>query len=224
MPWTEAVVSAALVSTTADALADAPANVVRRVVAFSSTSALTKAGATDPSDRLLSETLREGEQRLRTGTWDETILRPTMIYFGPGDRNIERIVWQLRRLRVFPLVGTATGLRQPVHADDLADAALAALQSDSARRRTYELGGGESLTFKDMIQRVADANAVAARFVTIPLPVARASLRALSVLPRFRGIPVGSLDRMSKDLAFDISAAQQDIGYSPRTFQPPRYS
>jgi hypothetical protein len=54
-----------------------------------------------------------------------TILRPTLIYGAGIDRSITPIVQRALRLRLFP-IPLAGGLRQPVHADDIARAVVAA--------------------------------------------------------------------------------------------------
>jgi nucleoside-diphosphate-sugar epimerase len=223
VPSTGILISTVFVSLTADVVEALPRDELERVVAFSSTSAQTKVEATESEDRDVASRLRFGEQRLLDRELDVTILRPTMIYHGPGDQHVERIAWQLKHFPLFPLIGSGSGLRQPVHADDLATAAAKVVTIHPAVKGTYNVAGGEVLPFREMVSRVADANREVARFVSIPLPLARTTLRPLSPLPRFRGIPLGALERMSKDLVFDISDARIDFGYAPRPFEPPMY-
>jgi uncharacterized protein YbjT (DUF2867 family) len=223
IPWKETVISTVLVSMTAQVVELWPPGAVKRLVAFSSTSALTKVDSSESFDREVSAQLQDGEARLRQFYPNATILRPTMIYGGPGDRNVERVARQLQRIPIFPLVGRGTGLRQPVHADDLAIAAVSATNSLNAHGKTYNLAGAETLTFKQMIQRIGQVNDVTPRFISLPLPIARSILMLLTLTPRFRGIPLGSIERMSHDLVFDTSQAHEDFQYSPRAFLPPRY-
>ena len=223
IPWSETVISTVFVAMTAQVVEQWSPGASRRLVAFSSTSALTKSNSSESSDREISVLLSEGEARLRELHPNVTVLRPTMIYGGPGDRNVERVAQQLLKFSFFPLVGSGMGLRQPVHADDLATAAVLSAKSSLASGKTYNLGGSEVLPFRQMIQRIGAANNFSVRLVSIPLPAARMALRLLSPFPRFRGIPLGSLERMSQDLVFDISEARQDFGYAPRPFEPPTY-
>ena len=223
IPWSEIVISTVFVALTAQVVEQWSPGASRRLVAFSSTSALTKSNSSESSDREISVLLSEGEARLRELHPNVTILRPTMIYGGPGDRNVERVAQQLLKFPFFPLVGSGMGLRQPVHADDLATAAVLSANSSLASGKTYNLAGSEVFPFRQMIQRIGAANNSAVRLVSIPLPAARIALRLLSPFPRFRGIPLGSLERMSQDLVFDISEARQDFGYAPRPFEPPTY-
>lgn len=217
------VVSLMPIDIAAGALSRARLEGFLRCVAISSTSVSTKENANSHLDRSLAERLRRGEEKLQECLPEVTVLRPTMIYFGPGDRNLERIVSHVRRFKIFPLIGGGHGLRQPIHADDVAQAIVTSVQHPSLPRTTYEIGGGEVLSVREMVHRVATASGLSVSFVSIPLTVARTGLAAASVFPRFRGIPMGALERMSKDMIFDNDAAREDFGFSPRGFQPMDY-
>jgi uncharacterized protein YbjT (DUF2867 family) len=193
-----------------------------RVVAFSSTSAVTKSDSEDEAERQSSNLLLTGEAELLAlaPRVTSTLFRPTMIYGSPGDRNVSRVATQLRGFRFFPLVARGVGLRQPVHADDLAAAVVQALAASASEDRTYDLSGGEVLSFRSMVERIGTAIGVRPIFVNIPLSVARTSLKAVSVLPRVRGIPRESVARMGKDMVFDHGLAKKDFGFTPRGFEP----
>lgn len=223
IPWPTTVVSTLDISVTAEIMESVPES-VQRVIAFSSTSAVTKADAKEAADREVSSRLTNGENRLLRTPREVTVLRPTIIYGGPGDKNLERIAWQLRCFPAFPLVGGGLGLRQPVHANDLARAVTQIIEVPKTPDKIYEVAGAEILPFKDLVSRVGKANGRTARFISIPLPAAKLALKSLAPLPRFRGVPVGALERMQTDLVFDISPARRDFGYSPRDFDPPRYA
>lgn len=209
---------------TADLVPDLVERGLKRLVCFSSTSAVTKVDAADAGERKLAASLARGEESVRSHSGlTSTILRPTMIYGGPGDANVERIAKQVTRLHVFPLVGRGDGLRQPVHAADLGAAAARALQSDAAMGGTYALSGGEVLTVRQMVHRIAQANAARVLFVRVPMRPAEVVLRVLGALPRIRKVPNGALARMTRDLVFDHEEATKDFDYHPRPFDPPDY-
>lgn len=193
-----------------------------RLIAFSSTSVQTKADSPNPDDRQVAGRLRDGELVLEQSAqaFQTTILRPSMIYGAVGDRNVEEIARQLARCRLFPIVGKGSGLRQPVHLEDLALAVIQVLSSPATIGNTYDLGGGEVLTFTDMVRRIAHAEGVAPVLVNVPLWLARLGLTAASMSPSFRAIPRGALARTNKDLIFDNSPACADFGYKPRQFEP----
>lgn len=223
IPWKRTVISTVIISMTARVAELWPPGTVNRLVAFSSTSVLTKVDSSESVDREVSAELLDGETRLHQIYPNATILRPTMIYGGPGDRNAERVARHLRRVPIFPLVGRGMGLRQPVHVDDLATAAVAVSESPNTTANIYNLAGSEVLTFSQMILRIGEANRCKVSFVSIPLPLARTLLLLVSRTTPFRGIPLGALKRMSEDLVFDTSQARKDFDFLPRPFVPPSY-
>ncbi len=85
------------------------------------------------------------------------ILRPTLIYGFGRDKNIAEMARFIRRFGFCPVLGKAAGLRQPIHAEDVAAACLAALQTPCAANRAYNISGGATLTYRDMVARVFSA-------------------------------------------------------------------
>jgi nucleoside-diphosphate-sugar epimerase len=206
-----------------DRVPDFAARGVTRIVALGSTSVLTKTGSPDRAERAIAEQLSRAEAALaeRCGrlsiAW--TLLRPTLIYGAGRDANISAMAAFIRRFGFFPLAGAASGLRSPVHAEDVATVCIAALHADVARNRTYNIAGGENLTYHDMVLRVFGAMGVAPRLLAMPVSLmqALASVAALIGVP---GINAELVRRMNRDQAFDHADAVRDLGYAPRPFQP----
>lgn len=195
----------------------------RRVVALSSTSRFTKTDSPDPAENAVASRLAEGEARLRT--WAESkgvewvILRPTLIYGRGRDKNIAEIARFVGRFGFFPLLGKAKGLRQPIHAEDVAAACVAALNAPAAANRAYDISGGETLPYREMVRRVFAAMQRRPRLVTIPLGVFRMAVACLRVFPRYRHWSAAMAERMNRDLVFDHADAIRDLGFSPRPFR-----
>ncbi|HEV7491946.1 MAG TPA: NAD-dependent epimerase/dehydratase family protein, partial [Rhodanobacteraceae bacterium] len=101
-----------------------------RVIAIGSLSAQTKEYSADPHERDLAARLVAAEAILAAATEHRacavTTLRASLIYGAGLDLSLTPFVNFARRWRVFPRLMGAHGLRQPVHADDLADACIAA--------------------------------------------------------------------------------------------------
>jgi nucleoside-diphosphate-sugar epimerase len=187
-----------------------------RVIAISSMSAETKRESEVPEERALSQLIRDGEQALasvceRHGcAW--TILRPTLVYGIGMDKTLTPIAQRAMRWRVFPLP-QGRGLRQPVHAQDLATAALAALEKPEAAGKILSIGGGERLSVGGMFARVRNSLSVA----TLPLPLPAWLLRlARRGITRLRG----PLSRLDADLIADNSELTRVLGVVPRPFRP----
>jgi len=195
---------------------------VKHVVAISSTSRFTKSISSDPAEQALAEQMADGEERLiawaktKDVTW--TILRPTLIYGLGSDRNISVIARFIRHFGFFPFLGAARGLRQPVHVHDVALSCLAALNRGKAINRSYNISGGETLTYREMVSRIFSAMGESPHFVTFPMWTFRMAVACLRILPRFRHLTAAMAERMNQDLVFDHEDACRDLGFSPRTF------
>lgn len=194
----------------------------RRVVALSSTSRFTKVGSGDTAENAVAAKLIESEARVQA--WAEhrgiewVVLRPTLIYGLGQDKNISEIARFIRRFGFFPLLGRAQGLRQPIHAEDVAAACVAALQAPDAANRAYNISGGEKLAYRDMVARVFAALGRPVRLVTVPLWTFRLAVAILRRLPRYRHWSAAMAERMNRDLVFDHAEAACDLGFKPRDF------
>jgi nucleoside-diphosphate-sugar epimerase len=195
-----------------------------RIVAFGSTSAITKHDSEDDHERDLVRRLLGAEAALFAASERRdaaaTMLRPTLVYGRGRDATLSRIAALARRYRRFPLPRRADGLRQPVHADDLADAAFDASQSAAARGRAYDLPGGETLPYRVMVERVLACLEPPCRLVELPMPLFRLVLRAARVRGLARELTDAAVERMREDLVFDAGPAARDFGYAPRGFAP----
>ncbi len=198
---------------------------IRRVIAIGSTSRYSKYASDSAAERALAARLAESEAALayrcdRAGVaW--TLFRPTMVYGLGLDRNVSLIASFIVRFRFFPLVDDGRGLRQPVHADDLAQACVAAQGNSRTYGQAYDLAGGEVLSYRQMVERVFETLGVTPRFLRLPPGLLRGMLRMAAWVPRWRHLTPQMVDRMNQDLCFDFSAAVRDFGYCARDFQPP---
>jgi nucleoside-diphosphate-sugar epimerase len=141
-----------------------------------------------------------------------TVLRPTLVYGAGMDKSLTPMAQRAMRTRVFPLPAGA-GLRQPVHAQDLAHAALAALDNAGAAGRILAIGGGERLPVSEMFARVRRSLPVD----TLPLPL---PAWLLHTARRSVGKLRGPLSRLDADLIADNTEVTRLLGVQPRPFRP----
>jgi nucleoside-diphosphate-sugar epimerase len=187
-----------------------------RVIATSSMGAESKRSSEVSAEREISQRLRDGENAIVTACarhgseW--TVLRPTLIYGAGLDDSLTPIAQRAMRRRVFPLPA-GRGMRQPVHAQDLAQAALAALDTPAAAMKILSIGGGERLPVSDMFARVRRSLPID----TLPLPLPAWSLRL--VRHSVAGLR-GPLSRLEVDLVADNAEMTQLLGIQPRPFRP----
>lgn len=195
---------------------------VRRIIVLSSTSRFTKTESIDKSEQLVAQRLTEGEAELKN--WAEKnqvewiVLRPTLIYGFGQDKNIAAVARFIRRFRFFPLLGNASGLRQPIHADDVATACLQVLHQKNVVNRAYNISGGETLSYAEMIQKVFIALGMKPRYLHVPIILFRFAVTLLRWFPRLNNISPGMAERMNSDLIFSHTSASHDFEFQPRNF------
>jgi nucleoside-diphosphate-sugar epimerase len=191
-----------------------------RAVFISTTAVTTTLPARSKTVRLAAE------DEIRGSSLSWTILRPTMIYGGPGDRNLSRLLALLARLKrgsaplplPLPVPGGGRQLQQPVHAADLAGAVLTAVERRSAAGGRYDVAGPEPLTFADLLRASADAVGGRVALVPVPLGPVIAATRAYQRISRSPRIRVEQWQRLAEDKAFPIDDAARDLDYAPRPF------
>jgi uncharacterized protein YbjT (DUF2867 family) len=198
---------------------------VRRVIAFSSTSRFTKLASASPYELEVVNKLIAAEDHLvaeceRLGmAW--TIFRPTLIYGGAGgDRNVADIARLIRRFGFFPRFGQAAGRRQPVNARDLALACVQSLDAPASYNKAYNLSGGETLAYVDMVRRIFETLGRKPVFIPVPIWAFRVAVRLARLHPRFAHLTADMALRMQADLVFDHQDATRDFGYQPGRFDP----
>jgi nucleoside-diphosphate-sugar epimerase len=140
-----------------------------------------------------------------------------MIYGNARDHNLHKLIVALSRSPVFPLFGDGSATFQPVHAEDVADAAMTALISPVCRWRAYDLSGATVATYKDILTIIGNLLGRKPILVPIPLPLA---LAAAGLGERLRpggiGVNVEQVRRLQENKAYSHSSAARDFGFSPR--------
>jgi uncharacterized protein YbjT (DUF2867 family) len=186
---------------------------VRRAVFVSTTALFTTLPARTRAVRV------EAEECVRASTLRWTILRPTMIYGTPRDRNIWRLIQFVRRSPIVPVVGRGHRLQQPVHVEDVAAAIWASLAHAATERRAFDIAGAAPVRFVDLVHAVAGA--LGRRVVAVPVP-----LSAMIALARVaRGVPGmprltdEQILRLAEDKVFPTEPARVAFGYNPRSFE-----
>ena len=193
-----------------------------RVIAISSTSARTKQHSPALAERQMAQRLCQAEQELQQLCAAQghslTILRPTMLYGLGRDATIGRMQAFVRRWHFLPIPATATGLRQPVHVEDIAAAVLQVLDQPRSRAQIYELGGAQRLTVQQMARCICEDNRLPVRIVSIPAAVLYTLLKILAWLRPSLDWSPALLQRAAVDQIADNQPAIDDFGYAPRRF------
>jgi len=152
----------------------------------------------------------EAEAIVRDSDLGYTILRPSVV-FGDGGEFVSFT----KRLKgmfapgvpLYPLPGGGRTRFQPVHVEDLVPMIVASLEGDDHLGETYEIGGPERLTLREVTDLVYAAEQKGVTIVPLPMPLAKVGLSVLGAVP---GFPMGA--DQYRSLQFDNTTADNDIG------------
>ena len=140
-------------------------------------------GADLASGSAYARSKAEGEVAVKRARPDAVVLRPSLI-FGPGDSFFNRFAALSRMLPVLPLAGADTRF-QPVYAGDVAEAVARAVDGAVPGGRTYELGGPETRTLRELVDYMLETvGAEADRRFAAATPGAHAGHLARGARPR----------------------------------------
>src|SRR3954469_19063274 len=158
----------------------------------------------------------------RNGRIWATAVRPCVIY-GARDRQFVPRMAKALRLGVMPVLGCGVSTLAVVHAANVAEGALAAVRSDSAGGRAYNLSNDFDISVRDFFRLAALGLGRKVRLVPVPLWTARLALRGFRFVDRialggkFAVASEGSLSFMSRDNPFTSERARRELGWAPTT-------
>jgi uncharacterized protein YbjT (DUF2867 family) len=140
-------------------------------------------GADGNSRSLYARSKAQGEALVRAAMPSAVILRPSVL-FGPEDDFLNKFATIARLSLALPLIGGGHTRFQPVFAGDVASAVIAAIEDRAKDGTTYELGGPEVLTFKQLMQFMLAMIERSRLLVPIPFPIAKFQASFLQLLPK----------------------------------------
>jgi uncharacterized protein YbjT (DUF2867 family) len=117
-----------------------------------------------------------GEQAVLSAVPGATILRPSVV-FGPEDQFTNRFASLARMSPALPLIGGGLTKMQPVYVGDVANAVADAVDGKTKAGATYELGGPEVLTMREIMEIILAT--IDRRRMLVSLPFGLARLQAL---------------------------------------------
>jgi len=122
-----------------------------------------------------------GEAAVLAAVPSATIFRPSVI-FGPEDQFTNRFAALARISPVLPLIGGDTKM-QPVYVGDVATAIAEAVDGKTKAGATYELGGPEVLTMREIIETILDITDRERMLIPLPFGLARFQANFLQFAP-----------------------------------------
>lgn len=127
-------------------------------------------GAAPDAESENHRTKWESEEIVRRSGLIFTIIRPTVI-FGPGDRFTNLFAKEIKEHLVIPMPAGGRNKIQPIFVKDLARAMARCLELGGTAGKTYELGGPEIYTFREMIEAIDEVMGKKRIKLHMPIPL-----------------------------------------------------
>ncbi|KRQ07283.1 complex I NDUFA9 subunit family protein [Bradyrhizobium manausense] len=163
-----------------------------------------------------------GEAAVSAAVPSATIFRPSVM-FGPEDQFTNRFAALARLSPVLPLIGGSTRM-QPVYVGDVATAIADAVDGKAKAGATYELGGPEVLTMREIIETILAITDRERTLVPLSFGLARLKAALLQFAPgTFKLTPdqvtLLERDNVVSDAAKAAGLTLEGLGITPDSLE-----
>ncbi|HEY0849896.1 MAG TPA: complex I NDUFA9 subunit family protein [Bradyrhizobium sp.] len=179
-------------------------------------------GADEQSASHYARSKAAGEKAVLSAVPSATILRPSLM-FGPEDQFTNRFAALAQISPVLPLVGGDTRM-QPVYVGDVAEAVADAVDGKTKAGATYELGGPEVLTMREIMQLILKMTDRNRALLPLPFGLARFQAFFLQFAPGILKLTPDQVellktDNVVSDAARAAGLTLQGLGITPDPMQ-----
>ena len=160
---------------------------------------------------------KQAEEVLSQYEGSYCLLRPTMIYGSPKDKNLHKLIRFCYRYQFFPIFGQGNNLLQPIHAEDLAQAIVSVMLNPNITG-AYDLSGGTVVTLVELIALVEKILEKSVYPLQIPYALGLWSATIIEkILGKRSPIRREQVLRLQEDKAYPHESATRDFDFAPRS-------
>ncbi|MBU6457978.1 MAG: complex I NDUFA9 subunit family protein [Bradyrhizobium sp.] len=139
-------------------------------------------GADENSPSRYARAKAAGEKAVLAATPSAVIMRPSVV-FGPDDQFSNRFAALARMSPALPLIGGGMTKMQPVYVGDIATAVADAVDGKAKPGATYEFGGPEVLTMRQIMEIILAVTGRRRMLVSLPFGLAKLKAMFLQFAP-----------------------------------------
>jgi uncharacterized protein YbjT (DUF2867 family) len=139
-------------------------------------------GADENSLSAYARSKAAGEKAVLSAVPSATVLRPSVV-FGPEDQFTNRFAALARMSPALPLIGGGVNKMQPVYVGDVASAVADAVDGKAKAGATYEIGGPEVLTMREIMEIILEITERNRMLISLPFGLAKLQALFLQFAP-----------------------------------------
>jgi NADH dehydrogenase len=180
-------------------------------------------GADAKSSSRYARAKAAGERAVLEAVPTAAILRPSVV-FGPEDDFSNRFAALARISPMLPLIGGGLTRMQPVYVGDVASAVADAVDGKTTPGATYELGGPEVLTMREIMEIILRVIERKRMLVSLPFGLARLKSYVLQLAPGALKLTPDQVellrsDNVVSDAASAAGLTLQGLGITPDSLE-----
>lgn len=164
------------------------------------------------------QTKWEAEEAVRKSGLAWTIIRPSVIY-GKDDRSINVLAQTVRMAPFVPVLGNGQAKIQPVAVEHVAQSFVAAVRTDSAVQKVYDLCGPVAFSWNELFDKILAAQGIHRPKLHLPLPVARLMGTVLEKVSPYPPFNREQVIMSREDNVGDPRPAEQDFCFTQEPFE-----
>ena len=143
---------------------------------------LSALGINEATDSKYAKTKMEGEKEILKNFSLSTILRPSIVY-SVDDNFTTNFMTLLNRLPIFPLYYSGRTKFMPIHSSDLVNVIFNVI-NQNIYSQIIECVGPETITFKQILEKLLFLINKKRLLLTFPLPLAKLSAKFFQLFPK----------------------------------------
>jgi uncharacterized protein YbjT (DUF2867 family) len=164
-------------------------------------------GADAESASEYGRTKAAGEARAKAAFPGAIVLRPSIV-FGPEDNFFNQFAGLSRLAPALPLIGGGQTKFTPLFVGDLAEAIARLIDKGEASGLTYELGGPEVFSFKQLMEFTLETIGRKRLLVPVPWPIAKVMGTVMGLMP-FAPLTADQVELLKTDNVVSEAAARE---------------
>ena len=167
-------------------------------------------GADENSPSGYARSKAAGEKAVLAAVPSATILRPSVV-FGPEDQFTNRFAALARLSPALPLIGGGVTRMQPVYVGDVATAVADAVDGKTRPGATYELGGPEVLTLREIMEIILAITERKRMLISLPFGLAKLQALFLQFAPGALKLTPDQVELLRSDNVVSNAAKAADL-------------
>jgi uncharacterized protein YbjT (DUF2867 family) len=163
-------------------------------------------------------TKADAEEIVKQSGLKHTIFRPSLI-IGPWDGFTKKLLDMIKLSPVIPIPGQGIAKFQPIYIKDWLRCINKVIDDPPSYISTFDIGGPEHLTYKEIVETLAESAGRKKPTFNIPMGLLKMSTLFLGTVLSSPPVTLDQLRLLESDNVCDVRAIEKNFGFTPMTLR-----